>query len=344
MSDTQLVALAARADLFHVDKDKRIGYLLITSAIVGLLIGLWMMTMQKVEVVSDYFEKLDPTISAKLVVSVPPELKEEEKKKEEKKEEKKKNIEKIHKQLKASAGLGSGSGSGAGSGGPGKGIGAGKGDIQERVTQKGLLAIITGKAKTGTVAGTAYMGNVFAKDLDDVLNQIGGLKTSGKGGMGRMGTSTGKFNMGYAGSGGGGGGIDDLLGEMAGGGGGARTVGTLTKRATVELPSSKEFWSSEDNMAGRSPDEIRRVVMQHIGGLRAEYNKRLRANPMLKGKVTVRFTIDPAGRVIRAELVSSTMNDKILELSVVSRVKAWQFEACGRCGTATVTYPFAFSQ
>jgi TonB family protein len=146
------------------------------------------------------------------------------------------------------------------------------------------------------------------------------------------------------GNGGGGGGIDDLLGELAGGGAAARSSGSLTRRATVELPTSKEFWSSEDNMAGRSPDEIRRVVMQHIGGLRAEYNKRLRSNPMLKGKIVVRFTIDPPGRVIRCELVNSTMNDKILEMSVVSRVQAWQFEACGRCGTATVTYPFAFSQ
>jgi len=342
MADTQSVALASRPDVFHVDKDKRILYLLVVSAIVGILLGLWMMTLQKVDVVSDYFEKLDPMITAKLVVSMPTDLKEE--KKEEKKEDKKKNIEKIRKQLKASQYIGSGSGTGPGSGGPGKGTNAGKGDIQERVTQKGLLAIITGKAKSSNVAGTAYMGNVFAKDLDDVLNHIGGLKTSGKSGMGRMGTSSGKFNMGYAGNGGGGGGIDDLLGELAGGGASARTSGSLTRRATVELPTSKEFWSSEDNMAGRSPDEIRRVVMQHIGGLRAEYNKRLRSNPMLKGKIVVRFTIDPPGRVIRCELVNSTMNDKILEISVVSRVQSWQFEACGRCGTATVTYPFAFSQ
>ena len=84
--------------------------------------------------------------------------------------------------------------------------------------------------------------------------------------------------------------------------------------------------------------------MQHIGGLRTEYNKRLRAIPNLKGKVTIKFAIDQAGRIIKCEVVNTTIRDKILELSILTRIRAWKFDPCMKCSIATVTYPFAFSQ
>lgn len=105
-----------------------------------------------------------------------------------------------------------------------------------------------------------------------------------------------KYNIGYGG-GGGAGGVDDLL---AGLGGSGATVAGLTKRANVELPSSKDIMVDQSALGGRHPEDIYRVVMQHIGGLRTEYNKRLRAFPNLKGKITVRLTIDSTGAVIRS--------------------------------------------
>ncbi|MBL8028814.1 MAG: TonB family protein [Fibrobacteres bacterium] len=328
-SDPKLVAVAARADVFEIESDKRIAVLASLFMVIGLLLGFWFSTMQVIEVASDFFENLPTPVSATIVSVAPDKLKEEKKKEMEKPKTEKK-------QLKAPK-----MAAGPAASGP---VNSGKGDIKERVTQKGLLAIISGKARAGSMAGAAVMTSSLAGDLDDVLQNIGGLKTAGAAGVGRMGLSGGKFNDGYAGSGGGAGGLDDLLGSLAGGSASGGNVGSLTKRATVELPTTKDFMSQGDGLAGRSPEEIYRVVMQHIGGLRAEYNKRLRDKPNLRGKVTIRFTIDPSGKVAKSEVVSSTMGDKLLEMSIASRVKAWRFDACGKCGMATVTYPFAFSQ
>ncbi len=328
-SDPKLVAIAARADVFEVDSDKRLLYLASLFLIVGLLLGIWFSTMQVIDVASDFFENLPTPISATIVSVTPDKLKDEKKKEIEKPKTEKKQLKAPKVPVSATAS------------GP---VNSGKGDIKERVTQKGLLAIISGKAKAGSMAGSYVVTSSLSGDLDDVLKNIGGLKTAGASGVGRMGLSSGKFNDGYAGSGGGAGGLDDLLGSLAGGAASGGNVGSLTKRATVELPTTKDFISQGDGLAGRSPEEIYRVVMQHIGGLRAEYNRRLRDKPNLRGKVTVRFTIEPSGKVARCEVVATTINDKLLEMSITSRVKSWRFDACGKCGMATVTYPFQFSQ
>lgn len=320
MTDKQMVALAARADIFRFDNDTKLGRNVLIALAIGILLSIYFSNKQIIMVPPEYFENLPQTISAKIVVT-------------EKKEEKKKKKEEapIKKQLKVPKMIVNNA--------PSKGVG--KGDIKERVTQKGLLAIITGRTKSANVAGADMMKNVFAKDLDQVLNNIGGLKTSGNTGIGRQGIAGAKFNSGYAG-GGGAGGIDDLLGALSGEG--ASRVGGLTKRASVDLPNDKSFWADQGGLSGRNPQDIYRVVMQHIGGLRAEYNKRLRDKPNLRGKITVRFTIDPPGNVTTCIVTGSTMNDKILEMLVASRVKTWKFDACGQCGLATVVYPFAFSQ
>ncbi|OGS37460.1 MAG: hypothetical protein A2293_11035 [Elusimicrobia bacterium RIFOXYB2_FULL_49_7] len=322
MSDAKLVAIAARKDLFEVESDRRIGLLVLISIIMGILLGIWFTTLQFVDVVSDFFEKIPPEISA-TIVTLPEEMKKEEEKKKPKEEKKVEKKELKVPKLKAAGPV----------------AGAGKGDIKQAVTQKGLLAIISGKTRSN-VAGANFMGNTFAKDLNQVLNNIGGLKTSGTAGIGRMGTAGANFNSGYSGNGGAGG-IGDLLNGLAGA---ASTVSGLTKRASVDLPSSSDIWNDAGGLGGRNPADIYRVVMQHIGGLRAEYNKRLRDKPNLKGKVTVKFAIDQAGNVISSTVVSSTLRDKIMEMEVLKRVRTWRFDPCSKCSIATVTYPFAFSQ
>jgi TonB family protein len=353
MTDPKMVAIAARNDIFYVEKERRMLVIVGISIVLGFLFGFMLKEMERIEVVSDFYENLNPVLTAKLVIDTP-DLKKEEEKKEEKKKEEKKEDRLKQKVLKIKQSLGAGGGAGGGDGG-GKGVGYGKGsgwgagDIRERVTQKGLLAIISGKARSGNaIASSSFLSTSgTVKDLDAVLSNIGGLKTSGRGGVGRLGLVGNKYNIGYGGGGGGGGGggsggIDDLLAGL--GDGGSSTVAGLTKRANVELPSSKDIWYDQAGLGGRNPSDIYRVVMQHVGGLRTEYNKRLRAIPNLKGKVTVKFAIDQAGRVVNCEVTSTTIRDKILELSIISRIRTWKFDPCSSCSIATVTYPFAFSQ
>ncbi len=312
--------IAARKDIFDIEDDRRLIGTNTIAVILGIILSLFLRTIEIADVAADFFEKLPQEISGTIVVE---EAKIEEKKEE--KKEKKKEKEKVKKDLKQQKVKGSGGG-------------VGKGDIRQRVTHKGLLAVLSGKVKGRATVGGNFMGQNFAKDLDAVLDQIGGLKTSGKAALGRMGAAGGKFNAGYAG--GGSGGIDDLLGGLAGR---AEQV-KLVKKAKIKLADLKHI--GVGGMSGaRSPESIAKVVRQHIGALRHAYNKRLRDKPGLKGKVSVRFTISPPGRVVAVKMVSSTMNDSTLENEILRRIRSWRFDQIEPdAGDVTVTYPFAFTQ
>ena len=64
---------------------------------------------------------------------------------------------------------------------------SGSGDPRAKLTQKGVLAIISGKASGKSVASADIFGNKgFASDIDGILNGVGGLKTSGNAGFGNL--------------------------------------------------------------------------------------------------------------------------------------------------------------
>ncbi len=88
-------------------------------------------------------------------------------------------------------------------------------------------------------------------------------------------------------------------------------------------------------------DAIARVVEQYKNGLIYLYNKELRANPTLKGTISVEFSIDSAGKVVDTRIVSTTMDHAPLEQALASRIKMWKFPHLYD-GIIIVTYPFVF--
>jgi len=214
---------------------------------------------------------------------------------------------------------------------------AGGGDPRARVTQMGVLGIVSGQIKGKSVESADIFGKGgFATDIDAILSGVGGLKS---GGVGRKGAAGIGYGSGYgSGFDGGGGGIDDLLGGLMGSGLDSNKRGELTA-------SSPDFLKGRALTGGRSRASIQRVVMQNMAALRYDYNRRLRDKPGLNGKITVKFAIDEFGKVIFAQMVESTMDDSEFESTVVDKVKSWNFEKIDKPGDVTeVVYPFVFSQ
>lgn len=85
--------------------------------------------------------------------------------------------------------------------------------------------------------------------------------------------------------------------------------------------------SGESNRGSRSREEIERVFDRNKGAIYALYNRALRQNPALEGKVVLRLTIAPSGSVTACEVVSSELGDPELEQKLVQRVLLFQFEA-----------------
>lgn len=112
--------------------------------------------------------------------------------------------------------------------------------------------------------------------------------------------------------------------------------GGLAGRATTQVESPVAALGGgggeEVSAAGggerpaRSREEIERVFDRNKGAIYALYNRALRENPTLQGKLVLRLTIAPDGRVTHCEVVSSELGDPELEQKLVQRVMLFQFE------------------
>jgi periplasmic protein TonB len=100
--------------------------------------------------------------------------------------------------------------------------------------------------------------------------------------------------------------------------------------------------SGTSDLASRSREEIERVFDANKGRIFTLYNRALRANPALQGKVVLRLTISADGRVTFCEIVSSELNDAELERGLVQRVLQFQFEARDDVESITTTKPIDF--
>jgi TonB family protein len=112
--------------------------------------------------------------------------------------------------------------------------------------------------------------------------------------------------------------------------------GGLDSRATTQVENPVEAFevaggaaqrSGESNKASRSREEIERVFDLNKGSIYTLYNRALRQNPSLQGKLVLRLTIAPDGRVTFCEVVSSELGDPDLEQKLVQRVLLFQFES-----------------
>jgi TonB family protein len=102
--------------------------------------------------------------------------------------------------------------------------------------------------------------------------------------------------------------VESPVAGLAQSAGGARRTGTSGK-------------------ASRSREEIELVFDKNKGAIFALYNRALRADPTLEGKLVLRLTIAPNGEVTFCEVVSSELGDPDLERKLVLRIKQFRFEA-----------------
>ena len=85
--------------------------------------------------------------------------------------------------------------------------------------------------------------------------------------------------------------------------------------------------SGTSGKASRSREEIELVFDKNKGAIFALYNRALRQDPSLEGKLVLRLTIAPNGQVTFCEIVSSELGDPELERKLVQRVKLFRFES-----------------
>jgi len=194
--------------------------------------------------------------------------------------------------------------------------------ISREVSNKGLLRLLTG---TGSAAQGEAVSGFFtdngsgggvSDDLDRVLSGAGGLKTQGASGLGEgggsgqsaRGTRSDKKAS-----------IDDLVSDL-----GSAGSGQLSRSGELIVEAPSEIGGVGRKSIYRSPDAIHEVLLSHVPAVRYCYERELKRNPELKGKIVVKITVAPDGSVNEAEIVSSTMNNERVERCILARIRLWK--------------------
>jgi outer membrane biosynthesis protein TonB len=145
----------------------------------------------------------------------------------------------------------------------------------------------------------------------DGINTAGMSRDTGGAGLGRHAPTqvSSPVGGGSGGSGGGGG------GSVSGGGG--------------------------DGLSARSREEIELVFDRNKAAIYALYNRALRSDPALRGRLVLELTIAPSGEVTGCTVVSSELSDPEFERRLVARVMMFRFEQKD-VATVTTTKPIEF--
>jgi len=84
--------------------------------------------------------------------------------------------------------------------------------------------------------------------------------------------------------------------------------------------------TGKSGKASRSREEIEMVFDRNKSAIYALYNRALRENPQLQGKVVVQLTIAPTGEVTDCKILSSELKDEELEHKLIARIKMFKFD------------------
>jgi outer membrane biosynthesis protein TonB len=125
--------------------------------------------------------------------------------------------------------------------------------------------------------------------------------------------------------------------------GGAALSGRETTKVVSALASgaAEDVAGSSASLGGRSDESIRRIMDKNKGAIFAIYNRALRRNPMLSGKLVFEMRIEASGAISELALLSTELGDDKLTRKILSRIRMIRF-AAAQVITTTVNYSFDF--
>jgi hypothetical protein len=173
----------------------------------------------------------------------------------------------------------------------------------QAVAQRSLVAMQATGGASGGIGNARVSRNLGYGNAD----RLGG------GGIGRGGGSGNGYGVG----------IGQVTSSIAGKGGDPRPL-------------------SDGPGPGRTDEEIQIVFDRYKATLYRIYNKELRKDPTLRGKILLRICIEASGAVSRCEVQSTDLGSPKLVASIVARIKRFNFGAKQGVPKTTILYPIDF--
>jgi outer membrane biosynthesis protein TonB len=212
-----------------------------------------------------------------------------------------------------------------------------KARLEAAVKKAGILAALgsVGGEADGQAGSDLLKGSNVATDIDDVISKVGSVKT---GSLGDGGSGLG----GVAGSDGGGTAAELGSGLEAGDAVGGDAVSVSAKKE--KKVKGKASVGGGDEVGGSGildQGKVTKVVRRNMPALRNCYERALKKNPTLGGKISVKFTIGTNGRVTGAKATTDTVGDSSVTSCVIGKFRGFKF-AKPEGGSVSYVYPIVF--
>lgn len=221
-----------------------------------------------------------------------------------------------------------------------KGYGADKPGEGVNLENVGVLALIGGSGSSD--ANSGLMDKLIKDDLAKGIDKV---MTSGKLSAGRSqsGNSSTDLNAllayGELGEGkGGNSSIDDILKNDVTKN---KPAVKLEKTGKVSVEQLGKVSGSEEAKGARNDESLRKVLGENMGRLQYIYNKYLKANPEIGGKVEIEVTINADGTVANALIIGSEIVLDDFKREIVAAIRRWKYDAIA-LGQVKVVYPIIF--
>ncbi|MBU1899370.1 AgmX/PglI C-terminal domain-containing protein [Myxococcota bacterium] len=125
---------------------------------------------------------------------------------------------------------------------------------------------------------------------------------------------------------------------------GGDAVGTGSKGKEIEVKGSVKIKKPSEAFGTGSLDsaKIAGVVRRRQGSIKSCYEKQLKKNPKLEGKVKIQFTIEESGRVGEVKTMINTTGDPVVASCIEEKIQRFRFPKPSG-GSVTVAFPFVFA-
>ena len=200
--------------------------------------------------------------------------------------------------------------------------------LAEQVKSTGLLKLLGAKADgEGSIADVLGKGDVD-RDQEKAFQGVGGV-----------GVANNNDQLRGIKSGGSGSGRVASVGGLRGGG---SIAGGGTGAAAVEKKVSGVVKSEAPAVDGElDPAMVAKEVRTRLGAIKACYERGLKRNPNLSGKIVIHWTITQAGTVSGVDVEQDTLGDAEVASCIKSLIARWRFPAPSG-GSVEVSFPFVF--
>ncbi len=131
-------------------------------------------------------------------------------------------------------------------------------------------------------------------------------------------------------------------GGIGKGGGGGNGVGFGTVESAIADIAESGRPLSDGPGAGRTDEEIQIVFDRYKATLYRIYNRELRKDPTLRGKILLRISIETSGAVSLCKVESTDLGSPDLVEMIIERIKRFNFGAKEDVPKMTILYPIDF--